>query len=173
MRSTAEYVGCAHVKCDKSSLPMPISLFCCCYWLAAPVRMCPATVKIWCLLQELTCHVGWFETNPGSGEECQPTAVCDQAGDQLVTIKQQQAESMATAAVTKICHILHEHNPHSELCCSFHKCMFLTNGAPFKRGIIKLSNGLKCSAKKYCYNREIIHQTQIAELFVPSLCETL
>ena len=33
MSSRAEYVGCAQEKCDKSSMPMPNSLFCCCYWL--------------------------------------------------------------------------------------------------------------------------------------------
>ena len=47
--------------------------------------------------------------------------------------------------------------------------MFLAGLAPFGRRVIRLSNGIKCFGKKYCYNIEIIYQTQIPELFVPSL----
>src|SRR4029434_5736812 len=62
--------------------------------------------------------------------------------------------------------ILLERYPHKQLCCSSHKCIFLTNVAPFKREINKLSNGIRCIAKEYCYNKEIIYQTQMSLLFV-------
>src|SRR4029434_1473574 len=45
-------------------------------------------------------------------------------------------------------------------------CMLLTNVAPFKREINRLSNGISCIAKKHCYNKEIIYQTHISLLFV-------
>ena len=41
--------------------------------------------------------------------------------------------------------------------------MFLTNVAPFKREINRLSKGIRFIAKKHCYNKEI---TQISLLFV-------
>ena len=63
----------------------------------------------------------------------------------------------------------HGHNPHTQLCSSAHKCMFLTNVAPFKRVINWLSNSIKFIAKKYCYNKEIIYQTHISLLFELSL----
>src|SRR4029434_7703705 len=65
----------------------------------------------------------------------------------------------------QIWQILLGHYPHKQLCCSSHKCMFLTNVAPFKREMNRLSNGIKCIAKKHCYNKEIIYQTQISLLF--------
>src|SRR4029434_3508442 len=40
--------------------------------------------------------------------------------------------------------------PHKQLCCSSHKCMFLTNVAPFKRKINRLPNGIRFIAKKHC-----------------------
>src|SRR4029434_2546274 len=61
--------------------------------------------------------------------------------------------------------------PHKQLCCSSHKCMFLTNVAPFKREINKLSNRIRFIAKKHCYNKEINYQTQMSLLFV--LCLVL
>ena len=39
-------------------------------------------------------------------------------------------------------HILLGRYPHTQLCCSSHKCMFLTNVAPFKREINRLSNDI-------------------------------
>src|SRR4029434_5433647 len=56
--------------------------------------------------------------------------------------------------------------PQTQMCCSSHKCMFLTNVAPFKREINRLSNGIRFIAKKHCYNKEIIYLTQISLLFV-------
>ena len=44
-------------------------------------------------------------------------------------------------------------NPHTQLCCSSHKCMFLTDGAPFKKGNKKglgLCSTIRCIAKKHC-----------------------
>ena len=38
------------------------------------------------------------------------------------------------ALAEKIWQIFHGRNPHTQLCCSSHKCMFLTNVAPFKKG---------------------------------------
>src|SRR4029434_1903309 len=62
--------------------------------------------------------------------------------------------------------ILLGRHPHKQLCCSSHKCMFLTNVAPFKREINRLSNSIICIAKKHCHNKEIIYQTQISSLVV-------
>ena len=73
------------------------------------------------------------------------------------------------ALAEKIWQIFHGRNPHTQLCCSSHKCMFLTNGAPFERELYRLSNGIRFIAKKHCYHREIIYQTQISLLFVLSL----
>ena len=42
-----------------------------------------------------------------------------------------------------------------------HKCMLLTNVAPFKREIIRLSSGMRFIAEKHCYNKEIICQTEM------------
>ena len=72
------------------------------------------------------------------------------------------------ALAEKIWQIFHGRNPHTQLCCSSHKCMFLTNGAPFERELYRLSNGIRCIAKKHCNHREIIDQTQISLLFVQS-----
>ena len=69
------------------------------------------------------------------------------------------------ALAEKIWQIFHGRNPHTQLCCSSHKCMFLTNVAPFKREINRLSNGIRFIAKKHFYNKEIIYQTQISLLF--------
>ena len=75
------------------------------------------------------------------------------------------------ALAEKIWQIFHGCNPHTQLCCSSHKCMFLTNVAPFKREINRLSNGIRLIAKKHCYNKEIIYQTQISSLFVLCLVQ--
>lgn len=45
------------------------------------------------------------------------------------------------------------------LCCSFYKCMFLTNMAPFKREIKRFPSDLRFNVKKQCYNKEMIYQT--------------
>ena len=75
------------------------------------------------------------------------------------------------ASAEKIWQIFHGRNPHTQLCCSSHKCMFLTNVAPFKREINRLSNGIRFIAKKLRYNKEIIYQTHISSLFMLSLYE--
>ena len=54
------------------------------------------------------------------------------------------------ALAEKIWQFFHWHNPHTQLCFSSHKCMFLTNVAPFKREINRLSNGIRFIAKKHC-----------------------
>ena len=41
--------------------------------------------------------------------------------------------------------------------------------APFERELYRLSNGIRFIAKKHCYHREIINQTQISLPFVLSL----
>ena len=69
----------------------------------------------------------------------------------------------------KIWHIFQGRNPHTQLCCSSHKCLFLTNGAPFERELYRLSNGIRFIAKEHCYHRVIINHTQISLLFVISL----
>ena len=63
-------------------------------------------------------------------------------------------------------HIFHGRNPHTQLCCSSHTCMFFTNVAPFKREINRLSKRIRFIAKQHCYNKEILYQTQISLLFV-------
>ena len=73
------------------------------------------------------------------------------------------------ALAEKIWQIFHGRNPHTQLCCSSHKCMFLTTGAAFERELYRLSNGIRFIAKKHCYHREIINQTQMSLLFVLSL----
>ena len=70
------------------------------------------------------------------------------------------------ALAQKIWHIFHGRNLHTQLCCSSHKCMFLTNVAPFKREINRLSNSIRFIAKKHSYNKEMIYQTQISLLFM-------
>ena len=52
------------------------------------------------------------------------------------------------AMAEKIWQIFHGRNPHTQRCCSSHKCMFLTNGAPFERELNRLSNGIRFIAKK-------------------------
>lgn len=47
--------------------------------------------------------------------------------------------------------ILHGCSPYSQLCCSFHRCMFLTHVAPFKKEIIRFSYEIRFTAKKHCY----------------------
>ena len=69
----------------------------------------------------------------------------------------------------KIWQIFHGHHPHTQRCCSSHKCMFLTNQAPFERELNRLSNDIRIIAKRHCYQREIIYQTQMSLLFVLSL----
>ena len=44
----------------------------------------------------------------------------------------------------------------TQRCSSSHKCMFLTNGAPFERELNRLFNGIRFIAKKHWYHREII-----------------
>ena len=66
-------------------------------------------------------------------------------------------------------HIFLGRNLPIQLCCSYHKCMFLTNVASFKRGGFRLSNDVSFLAKKHCYSNENINQTQVCLLFVPSL----
>ena len=68
----------------------------------------------------------------------------------------------------KIWQIFHGRNPNTR-CYSSHKFMFLTNGAPFERELNRLSNGIRFIAKKHCYHREIIYQTQMSLLFLLSL----
>ena len=70
------------------------------------------------------------------------------------------------ALAEKFYQIFHGCNPHTHLCCSSHKCMFLTNVAPFKMEINRLSNSIRFIAMKHCYNKEILYQTQISLLFV-------
>ena len=77
--------------------------------------------------------------------------------------------SKITCLAEKFGQIFHGRNPHTQCCCSSHKCMFLTNGAPLERELKRLSNGIRFIAKKYCYHREIIYQTQIFLLFVQNL----
>ena len=83
--------------------------------------------------------------------------------------KQVNGRISCLALAEKIWQIFHGCNPHTQLCCSSHKCMFLTNGAPFERELNRLSNGIRFIAKKHCYHREIINQSQISLLFVLSL----
>ena len=45
-------------------------------------------------------------------------------------------------------HIFLGRNLPIQLCCSYHKCMFLTNVASFKRGGFRLSNDVSFLAKK-------------------------
>lgn len=40
------------------------------------------------------------------------------------------------------------------------KCMFLTNVAPFKWKLFRLSNSTGFIAMKHCHNEEMIYQTQ-------------
>ena len=88
---------------------------------------------------------------------------------QSIHTKRVNGRISCLALAEKIWQIFHGRNPHTQLCCSSHKCMFLTNGAPFERELYRLSNGIRFIAKKHCYHREIINQTQISLLFVQSL----
>lgn len=47
------------------------------------------------------------------------------------------------ALAEKIWEIFHGHNPHTQLCYSSHKCMFITSVTPFKREINWLSNDIR------------------------------
>ena len=72
------------------------------------------------------------------------------------------------ALAEKIWHIFLGRNlPTQSSAAHSKKCMFLTQVVPFKRGGLRLSNGIKCFAKKH-YDKKI-YKTQISLLFVPSL----
>ena len=51
--------------------------------------------------------------------------------------------------------------------------MVLTNVAPFTREINRLPNVIRFIAKKHCYNKDIIYQTQISLLSVLCLVKIL
>ena len=76
----------------------------------------------------------------------------DQSGDQsghligstwgyqkLKTGVDSNSKITCLAMAEKIWQIFHGRNPHTQRCCSSHKCMFLTNGAPFERELNRLS----------------------------------
>ena len=73
------------------------------------------------------------------------------------------------AMAEKIWQIFHGRNPHTQRCCSSHKCMFLTNGAPFERELNRLSNGVILMPKSFVTTEIIIDQTEMSLLFVLSL----
>ena len=75
-----------------------------------------------------------------------------------------QTKRSCLALLVKVCQIFHGYSPHPELCCSSHKCMFLTNVASLKRKISRLSNNLRLIATKHCYNKDMIYQTQMSLL---------
>ena len=87
----------------------------------------------------------------------------------LKTSVNSNSKTTCLTMAEKLWQILHGRNPHNQRCCSSHKCIFLTNGAQFERELKTLSNGIRFIAKKHCYHREIIYQTQISLLFVLSL----
>ena len=73
------------------------------------------------------------------------------------------------ALAEKLWQVFNGRSPHTQLCCSSHKCILLTNVAPFKKEINWLSGGIRFIAKKLCYDKVIIDETQIPVFFVLSL----
>lgn len=51
----------------------------------------------------------------------------------LLTNKIFSSKICCLALAEKIWEVFHGHKPHTQLCCLTHKCIFLTNGLPFKR----------------------------------------
>src|SRR4029434_9085032 len=88
-------------------------------------------------------------------------------------MSEHQYENKLFSVGREIWHILLRRYPHTQLCCSSHKCMFLTNVAPFKREINRLSNGIRCIAKKHCCNKEIIYQTHKSPYFLCYVYKTI
>ena len=125
MSSRAEYVGCAHEKCDKCSLPMPNSLFC--HWLLFGVVWWIGWLK-----SEETRHIGNLTIY--SLVTIPHLIVSTWRHQKLKTRVNSNSKISCLALTEKIWQIFHGHNPHTQLCCSSHKCMFLTNVAPFKKG---------------------------------------
>ena len=91
------------------------------------------------------------------------------AYQKLKTSVNSNSKTTCLTMAEKLWQILHGRNPHNQRCCSSHKYMFLKNGEPFERKLNRLSTGIRCIAKKHCYHREIINQTQMCLLFVLSL----
>ena len=84
-------------------------------------------------------------------------------------IHQTRVSGRISCLAEQIWQFFHGHNPHTPLCHSSHKCMFLTNVAPFKMEINKLSSWIRFIAKKHCYNKEIIYQhTNLLTVFINS-----
>ena len=57
------------------------------------------------------------------------------AYQKLKTSVNSNSKITCLAMAEKIWLIFHGRNPHTQRCCSSHKCRFLTNGAPFEREV--------------------------------------
>ena len=134
-------------------------------------------------LSDLYCHcqTGYFAVAidtffelllpPGAAKQVSDWHLIgsNQGQQKLKTSVNSNSKITCLAMAENIWQIFHGRNPHTQHFCSSQKCMFLTNRAPFERELNRLSNGIRFIAKKHCYHREIIQQTQISLLSVLNL----